>query len=571
MRTLTLLVALIGAVSLFAQESPGTASSLTLTNYLAETLAGTGCSPQAGALGSSGSGVPVCAGIDNNDVWYTFTATTQAAKFTVNTSAFNAVVQVLEVGTLNSIGCVNDNAGNTGEVLRVNTLTIGAQYHLRIHSFDGSGGAFTVCGQFYPQSEVRATHAPVPPVDGGLPGYKIPDQCARNQYGGQNTLIQASRWYFVDVDNGDEFVLNVAGSNSLIVLNSVGALCHGKTYEVRTEVQTDNYWCGTSTVRTILTEAVPVASIVPGVIGQTYTANDQISSFFVGTGNIFEWRFTTDNGNTQFTIVNTPNTTILSLSSVECLRYNRIYTIEVRAQYCGVWGPWSEPGFIFTSTVPYVDLRDQFCNTVQTVNSYILCDFTPNVDSFAWQFAPVDPSDPSMTPIGPAIVTFSSTTTIHLLPVGLTPGTTYRVGTKAIYGLTDGCGTPQEGDYGNFCTITIAGPNTLGVPGTAEDDSNVAWIPTQPNLESESGKLTVYPNPLDQGNLNVVLPSVETEGVLTIAIHDLSGRLIYTEVRAVDQGAQLMQVPRPYGLQPGQYLLSVTGSKSNSVARFVAL
>lgn len=567
MKQLSLLVALLGWLSVSAQENPATALNLTLTDYLANTTSGTGCSPVAGNLGTSGSGNPTCAGVDNNDVWYQFTATTQAAKFTITTAAFDAVAEVLETGSLNSVGCANANGANSGEILRVNTLTVGASYYLRIHSTNGTGGSFTVCGQFYPLCEVRPTHSPTPPTDTGLPGYKLIQNTARTQYGTSNPLIQAARWYFTDIDSGDEFFLQVNGSNSLLQLNAVGGLCFDKTYDVRVEVQTDNYWCGTSVVRQIFTEEFAIAEISPLVIGQTFTAFDQINSQFVGTGNLFEWRFTTDNGTTQFTQLNIPNTTILLLENVPCLRYNRIYTIEVRVQYCGVWGPWSEPGFIFTDNVPQIDVRDEFCNTVQTTTSYISCDFTPNVDSFAWQFAPIDPTDPTMTPIGPAIVAFTPTTTIYLLEVGLTPGTTYRVGTKAIFGLNDGCGTPQEGDYGFFCPMTIQG--SFGPTGTGNSNDGAEWIGTSPSIPPADNRLTVYPNPLAEGPLNLVLPEVVTEGTVQLDVYDLSGRMVSNEVRGVGFGAQLIQLPLPYDLRPGQYLVRATYATGTATARFI--
>ncbi len=226
-------VAAVGSLLATAQENSTSALNLTLTDYLENTTSGTGCTTISGSLGASGSGVPACSGIDNNDVWYEFTATTQAAKFTITTSNFDAVAEVLQSGSLTSVGCANTNGTNSGEILRVNTLTPGSTYFLRIHSANGSGGSFTVCGQFYPLCEVRPTHSPVPPTDAGLPGYKLTNNCARTQYGTSNALIQAARWYFTDISNGDEFFLQVNGNNSILQLNAVGGLCFGNTYNVR--------------------------------------------------------------------------------------------------------------------------------------------------------------------------------------------------------------------------------------------------------------------------------------------------------------------------------------------------
>lgn len=569
MRYFAFLALFCASFTVYTQENPGTAVALNLTNYLTDTGSGTGCSPVAGSLGTTGSGQPACAGVDNNDVWYIFTATTQAAKFTITTGNFDAVAQVLEVGTFNSVACENSNGANSGEVLRVNTLVAGNQYYLRIHSANGGAGTFTVCGQAYPDASVRVTHSPYPPIDEGVTGYRLTNNTARILYGTNNALIQASRWYFTDVDNSDVFFVQITGSNTLLQLNNVGGLCFNRTYSVLVEVQTDGYWCGTSIARDIIMEPLPVTAVSPTVFGNTYTAAGSINCNFVGTGNQFEWRFTTDNGTTQFTVLNAPNTTILQLSIVPCLRYNRIYTVEVRAQYCGVWGPWSESAFFFTANVPYVNVRPQYCNTIQTVNSYITCDFTPNVSQYAWQFAPIDPADPTMTPIGPAIVRLTPTTSMHLLLVGLTPGATYRVGAKAIFGVNDGCGQPQEGDYGNFCAITIAGGSGLTAPGYEDDGDGGLFLSHGDEQPGDLYKISTFPNPVSNGIMNVLLPPTEFDSQILINVFDLRGKLVFSEQRYSGAGTQLTQLSLPGNLHAGQYILSVQTPDEMYTTRFI--
>jgi hypothetical protein len=559
MKLVSLLTAVLCSLVVSAQEGPASALSLTLTDYLANTASGAGCTTTAGNLGASGSGVPTCSGLDNNDVWYQFTATTQAARFTVTTASFDAVVEVLESGTLNSVACANANGANSGEILRVSTLTIGANYLLRIHSSNGGGGSFTVCGQFYPFAEVRPTYTPNPPTDTGLPGYKVVDQTRRTQWGAaQNALIQGTRWYLTDIDSGEEFFRQENGNNGILILNSLGGVCYGRQYMVVVEVQTDGFWCGTSFERLIDMEDLPVAEIAPSVIGQTYTAAGQINALFLGSGGIFEWRFTTDNGQTQFTSQTNLGISSLLLSTIPCLRYNRIYTIEVRSLYCGVWGPWSEPGFIFTSLVPYVNLQPQFCNTVQTQGSYLFCDFTPNVSQYAWQFAPVDPNDPSMTPIGPAVVVTSPISILYLLPIGLTPGTTYRVAVKAIFGLADGCGTPQEGDYGNFCNITMAG-GSLVSPSSPNLDTETAWIPSTQSLDGSMSKMTAYPNPYAYGMLNLTLPEVlDYSSPINIEYYTSIGTFIGMEVQALQHGQHAIRTDFLEAFNGGHYIIRIS-------------
>ena len=53
-------VAAVGSLLATAQENSSSALNLTLTDYLANTTSGTGCTAIPGSLGASGSGVPTC-------------------------------------------------------------------------------------------------------------------------------------------------------------------------------------------------------------------------------------------------------------------------------------------------------------------------------------------------------------------------------------------------------------------------------------------------------------------------------------------------------------------------------
>ncbi len=117
----------------------------------------TACSTTAGTLeGGTATTQPACNGIaePNDDVWYSFVATTQYATVDV-TASYNAVVEVLEgdcAGTLTSLGCGN---GSPASFTALN-LVVGNTYYVRVYS-EGSSVLTD------PSFDVCVYDAPAPP------------------------------------------------------------------------------------------------------------------------------------------------------------------------------------------------------------------------------------------------------------------------------------------------------------------------------------------------------------------------------------------------------------------------
>ncbi len=551
-KKLTILIALCFAIGGFAQEDPASAVSISLQDYLQITYDAEACASTAGSLGASDSGEPVCTGISTDDVWYAFTATTQAVKIEGETTNFDMVLQVIDAGTMNSIACQNTNGANTGEVLYMNTLQAGSNYYVRVHSANGAGaGTFDICAQYLPQAEVRNGWYPAFTPDIGLPGYRINQSVNRTTYTPYNPLIEGTRWLFIDIDTGDNFTTEINGSNGMINLNSVGGLCFNKTYDVYCQVKVSGFWCGYSQVRQIFTEAEPTTELEPAYPGLNYNLDDEIKARFVGTGQNLEWRLTTDNGETVLYHQAANSTSYCYLDLVDCIRYNRIYSIEIRAEYCGLWGSWSDPEFIIINPIPYVNLREEYCGTVQYPGVTLQCEFLEVVDQYAWQLAPVDPDDPTMTPIAPAIVAYSvNTTALYLLPLGVEFGTTYRVGVKPMLGTTDNCNSPQEGDYGFFCLVTI------GVPAELSDWDGEVLAPEDPTYDAAS--LSVYPNPVTNGYASVFVGDKNLSGNALIQIYDLSGKLVSEKQFFSVEHANVFQFEVPTDIK-GKYIAVLSG------------
>jgi len=552
----------------FAQENSASALNLTLTNYLIDTGTGSGCTQLTGTLGASGSGVPTCAGIDNNDVWYAFTAQTQAAKFVASSVSTDLVIQVLQAGTLTSVACSNTTGVGGTETLRVSQLVAGQNYFSRIHSSNGAGGAFTVCGQFYPASEVRNGWYPVFTPDVGLPGYRINQTVNRVFYTPYNDQITGTRWLFVNSATNEEHVATVNGTSGVVNISTVPGICFGNSYDVYVEVRVDGFWCGYSVGRQIIMEAVPTTEMEPAYAGQYYNLNDNLKARFVGNQQNIEWRFTTNNGDVVFSNLALANSSFVYFENLPCIRYNRIYQIETRVEYCGVLGPWSAPQVVFTNPVPKVNLRPQFCNTTQWPGVTLLAEYLPVVDAYGWQLAPIAANDPSMTPIGPAIVVTTPSVFLQVLPLGVTSGQTYRVGVKPFLGTTDNCGDPQEGDYGFFCPVTFGNPNAFIPEPQFMDDATPI---TDDFAPIATGKLVVYPVPANSSPLYLNTAQSNLRGQVMLTVYNSMGRQVHNENIANIEDQPLLNLHLSDAWSAGRYIVVLQSSDEVMSTNFLII
>lgn len=541
----------------YGQGTPATAISVNSSDYLDNADSG-GCTPTSNAL-VAGSGIAACQGVSGQEYWISFTAETQAIKATLSGIVFDGVIELFEAGTLNSLACEN-SAGNGGEeVLRYNELSIGDEYLIRFRAIDGSGGAFSYCLEHYPMATIRNGWHPHPPSDDDFPGYKVTQNTQRPWLG---TLIQATRYYLTDIDSGDSYEHQVNGSSNLLNLN-VFDFCYGLTLSVYVEVQVDDYWCGISEERIIELEDQPYAQINPTYFGATVTLGELIQGIYLGPNQQFEWRFTTDNGNTVILESSNPGQSQLFFGQTSCLRYNRIYSVEVRASYCSQTGPWSEPTFIVTPAVPYNKLRNQYCDEFLQPFSVLQCDFAPGATGYTWQVAPIEFNDPTFTPIGPAFVATVPTnnTVLFLSQFGLTNGQSYRVAVKNVYA---DCDNFQQGDYGEFCQITIG--SASGVQARMSEDEIIADVERQ--IEEQLG-IHLYPNPMSGQILSMEVDGIEETQPAQLEVFDLNGRLVYAEQLVLGGGSNWFQMEFPSSLTSGTYVVSLRTQANVFNTRFV--
>ncbi|MBL7942515.1 MAG: hypothetical protein JNM00_07100 [Flavobacteriales bacterium] len=544
-----------------AQENSGTAVTLTPQNWFAGAPTYTG-----GTLGASTSGIAVCSGVsEDDDTWYKFVSTTQAAKIIVQNPGFDAVVQLF-TNSLGSVNCLNAAAGNLTETMKVNGLTPGQNYFIRIHGLNGASGtgAFQVAVQYYPTVQVQNSWSPNPNPDGGLVGYKINENTKRTTFSvAENALIQSTRWQFDDISNTDLFTKIVTGTSSLLNLNDVGGLCFGKTYDVSVEIQVDNFWCGYNVVKQVTTEAVPTTTLLPGYSGQYYPIDGDIKAVFVGDGQVLEWELSTDEGSTILYHQTTGFTgSYCYFDEVECIRYNKIYSVRVRASLCGSpFGPWSPYYYVILLPLPYTNVEPEHCNQTLPDGATITCDFIDVANQYAWQFAPIETGDPEMVPIGPATVVYTPWTSCYLLPLGLPLDQTYRVGVKPFLGIgnNDGCDDPQEGDYGQFCPIHLVD----FILFNPEDDYNMALndgSTSWQTFESEEKMLTVNMKP---GHTVLTMKTgANAEQTPAVArLYDMQGRCVFDYTCFLTPEVSYLQLPIDPSISSGIYIVELqTGS-----------
>ena len=118
------------------------------------------CAPSNGSLQVATESIPGCDGSANNDVWYAFTANTNAASIEViGSNELDAVVEIYAgtCGNLNSLGCINNGYEGDPEATISNNLIIGSTYYVRIYDWNNwvpNTMDFTVCVEAFEQCAI---------------------------------------------------------------------------------------------------------------------------------------------------------------------------------------------------------------------------------------------------------------------------------------------------------------------------------------------------------------------------------------------------------------------------------
>lgn len=554
------------AVTGFSQsDDPSTPTAIALPFY---SMGGMTGGSITGATGSA----PASCNTPADDVFYGFTASTQGVRIEATTADFDMVLEILD-DTDALLDCYDNVFGVGGETWFYPNLTPGNDYKVRVYSKTGtSNGNFNIKTEWLPDVYIRdgwyPTDATEDLVD-GIYGYKINQQPSRRltiPAGGFPITftgsVDATIWEFTDQSDFTVYTHTVnGGANTKINLNDVvnpGTLCFGTSYDVRVQLVIEGQECGYSEVRQLDMEAEPSTVVTVGYPNQFYDMVTPFRCDFVGDDQQIYWRLTTDNGGTVITHDYTGDpTSWIYGEDVLCMRYNKIYAVEVAAEYCGTVGSWSDPITIFTEPYPYTNVRTEYCETYQWAGATILCDFIPQADQYAFQLAPIEEDDPDMIPNGPAIVAYRPTTALYLLDLlaeGLTYGQAYRVGAKSYLGISDGCDDEQEGDYGWFCQIVIIDPaDPPSPPPFGTEDDNIYVDLTEAGEGVKPFRL--FPNPLEGRNVTVSAMDFASEGLVNFQIMDLNGHMVHEQSWVKSKNQNLFELGLDPDLKAGLYLV----------------
>lgn len=387
-------------------------------------------------------------------------------------------------------------------------------------------------------TELHPNYAGFGPVTDGVDGYDT------NQNIGALWVTGATNWEFQFTDPFGNVISYITGNlNNNLNLNNVDEICYGTNYDVVVQPMVGGVWCGFGNSVNIIMEDYPTTKLQAGYCGATISSLiEYIYPVTVGNVEEYRYRLTTDNGATIFEY-DTDFIGDFQLDQSPFTRYNKIYSVEVKAKVCGVWGPYDESCTIIIAPIPFTQLMPEFCDG----------EFVPQVE-FQWipgateywaKIYPTDPDNENLPALGTPVLYHISNPSVPFIllgSIGLEPGNAYAVAVKPFVG-------EQEGDYGQHCLIFYdyapEAPN-----GPPELDGPYMDYEEEKDSETNDSKLTLYPNP-NTGN-NFFLSSTD-ELLGDVRIYNLTGELVFINRVLLQEGQNEISLNKV--LDPGIYTL----------------
>ncbi len=194
-----------------AFDNPWTANAITLTNFpTCTTLYRT-------LVGATATAVATSADVTGEDIWFSFTSPTNGARFVVNSTSADIVLEILD-DNYQTVQSVNLVAGIGGEVLNTDDLVAGESYYLGVRNFNSAigTGAFSLCAM-----SLRSSRCPV-----NLGPYPL---CSSLKAAHAGT----TSYNFIFTDLSDMSVhAATQWSSTSILLNTINGLQYGGIYEL---------------------------------------------------------------------------------------------------------------------------------------------------------------------------------------------------------------------------------------------------------------------------------------------------------------------------------------------------
>jgi hydrogenase maturation factor len=152
---------------------------------------------------------------------------------------------------------------------------------------------------------------------------------------------------------------------------------------------------------------------------------------------------------------------------------------------------------------------------------------------------------------------------------GLVTGNSYRIAAKPK--LTT-CNSPQEGDYGPFCVVTI------GAAMAPNDPSSMEVMNEEIHVERNAADIMEVD---EQGNVAVISFQGIQEKMATIHITDdralgkgmiqlvgMNGQMLFSNDVFIESMDQLIQVPLPSNIASGLYMVSFRTQEHTVTEKF---
>jgi subtilisin-like proprotein convertase family protein len=452
------------------------------------------------------------------------------------------------------VGCLSTTPAGAGlsEELTLTGLTPGNTYLLRFYhnalTPPTGNGLFTFC--------VRHTwNAQLGPGACNVFNYTSNSILSAVYPGGpytftgnlRNPLIhvpQDFEWKFVNTTTLNEYT-HIRGQANYNVglswpLDAMGnPMEYNQTYDVFVRIKVNNIWGDYSSSCTIGLIPLPATTqLRPNYTptnpqGQPYNLCNSLSANLVALANRYE--FELDNG-IDPVILAESNTYHIPLTAFAGIQMNTVYQVRVRARVDGVWGNFGLALPITIGLPANTSVWLSHCNTVRpasgagsNIAAYNVCAASQYV--FRFQHT----SEPERIVVRPTYVCPFNT----VVPA-LTPGQTYTVSVRVTQGGV-------QGDYSTSCPITIAGPQTQGLAGTAV---------SKVSLEDITAAIFPNPNAGDQVSINMG-NIVDEHQMVTVDVYDIYGKRVHIEEFA-NSGSELNRVIT-FGqeLAPGMYLINI--------------
>jgi hypothetical protein len=420
---------LLCSLASFAQNEDA-AGSIALTpvamaTYTSAQWALSNCSNVTYNLGNSVSPQPsqAISGLMNNDVWFHFVAVAEVAKIKVCSPTFDVSIELWNSTATGTAIAARNNTGNAQkEVLCASSLTVGATYKVRVGRANGTGaGTFTI---LYEHLGISLTPAYSPDPPGSPTCYNFATGMNRTN---MVFSVGQTRWKLIAAD-GTVFGPYLGTYQFKLeqgpeICETVGSLTVFVEIQA-TDIDCGNIWWGFSEGRPI--NVCSASSLCPnitftsptapcgGVICDIYYKTLGLS--YVGTGFQYQYRFVTDNGQTEFTTAwsTSPLFSTATAPYTNYFRYGKVYQAYVRVKRCDNNPPWCGPCTFTTCGFPYANITpvnatsglSNYCLWRNKTGPSIEANVIVGMDQYRFRLMPVDPcSSNPFTPIGAAITT----------------------------------------------------------------------------------------------------------------------------------------------------------------------